>query len=75
MEEIYKIYHIEDNIEDAIRPCGVYAHGHLAYDLGYDIIKISLNFVQNIDDNDYAKVGKYKCSWGGRDCILFVRPR
>lgn len=73
-EEVFKIYHWREEVENTINPRQVYAHGDLEKDLGFDIIKLSSNFAPNINSHRYAKAGEYKCSWRGYDCILFVKP-
>ena len=73
-EEIFKIYHVNDEVENTFFPRGVYAHGDLERDMGYDLIRISDSFSKHINKDRYANVGEYKCSWRGCKCILIVRP-
>jgi hypothetical protein len=73
-EEVFKIYHIDEEVENTFRPRGIYAHGYLEDDMRFDIIRISNDFKKHINEDGYPKVGEYKCSWRGCLCTLIVKP-
>ena len=73
-EEVFKIYHIDEEVENTFHPRSLYAHGELETEMRYDLLRISDSFKKHINEDGYTKVGEYKCTWRGCPCILIVRP-